>query len=536
MTPKSIYLLFVTITLFIFSCNKENLKEETQSTIAFTFGLNALKSAASDSISGATAIVISIETTDGSIVYNNKQVRVSNKNGSYCSDLISIMPGNYKLTKFMVIDNESLVNQVVPVGTSIKSFTGKTLPLYFVVDNGEIANLSLQVTNTLGKRPQDFGYATFNFIGEASFDFMIGVYVYNSDVQNFEFTSAHLTISQESNIIVDQDLKSGVNNTVLNEGKGKYVLTVSKDGYNTFTDTLSLYTLAGYISKSFSVLLEKSDVSKLDFVTSQDTLATLNIGITRPNASGKIRINWGDGNIEATSTTGNITHAYNFSTNYKVSISGNVNDFSKLRLSRCRISSINLTQCNNLTSIDISRNSCLKSLDLSEKTNLKEVLCVEGKIEAINMMNSNNIESIYCSVNKLTALDISNLTNLKTIYCDRNSLSSLDVSNNTNLQMLCCYQNNITSLDISNNTMLQLFEVRDNKLSSIDLSKNINLTNISIVNNKLTNLQINNLLVSVLQNVIANPRKGFISMDIFPSGAGDNAMKELENTYKWTVQ
>jgi len=536
MKPLNFYSLIAVLILLTFSCKKENTNDEKQSTIEFIFGLNTLKSASSDSLLGATAIVISLETMDGTEVYNNKQVSVSNKNGNYSSGPISINPGAYKLTKFMVIDNEGAVNQVVPIGSSQKSFTSKTLPLNFTVGNGEMANLTLQVMNTAGKVPQEFGYVSFNFIGEATFDFMVSAYIYNADIQNFELTDAHLTILNESNILVDQDIKSEANNTVLKEGNGKYILMVRKDGYNTWTDTLSSNLLAGYYAKPFSVLLENSGDNKIAFVTNQDTIADLKFSITRTNTSSKLRINWGDGTIETASVTSNITHAYTVPASYKVSITGNTLDFSTLNITRCRIASINLAQCNNLTSIDISRNSCLKTLDLSEKPSLKEVLCVEGEIENINIINSDNIESIYCSVNKLMSLDLSNLKNLTAIYCDRNALNSLDVSNNPNLQMLCCYQNNIANLDISNNTSLNLLECRDNKLSNIDFSKNINLANISLLNNKFNNLQANNLLVALLQNVKSNPRKGFISIDIFPSGDGEKAKNELEKSYLWTVQ
>jgi hypothetical protein len=240
--------------------------------------------------------------------------------------------------------------------------------------------------------------------------------------------------------------------------------------------------------------------------------------------------------VETNLATTSLSHTYGLPGNYKVSITGNVESFSQLSFARCRISVINLTKAVNLASINISRNTCLHTLDLSEKPNLKEVLCVEGRIETINMQNSNNIETLYCSMNNLAALDVSNLKNLKSLYCDRNTITSLDVSNNTALQSLCCYQNKLTSLDITNNVNLSLLECRNNKLISVDFSKNPNLSNISLTSNKISYQQANNMLVILLQSVQSNPRKGSVALDFMASGAGESAMKELRNTYKWTVQ
>ena len=533
---KSYFLLLATATLLIFSCSKKDI-EQVNSSIEFSFGLNAksvVKNATADI--NATAIVITIETLDGTEVCSNKRLLVAKNIDNYKSQPLSIDPGTYKLTKFMVVDNDETVRGVVPIGFSQQINGNDALPLFFEVRNGEVSTSLLQILQTDGKTPQDFGYVSFSLNGQNAFNFMLTTNIFNNGTQQLENTSAHVTIENESVTLFDQNTPADTNNITLNEGKGKYIITVSKDGYNTWKDTLSTFAFARYKLVPFSVLLQKPEDQAIQLITNQDTISPLSINITRSSTRSSLLVCWGDGIVETTLATTNLNHTYGLPGNYKVSIIGNVENFSQLSFARCRISSINLANAVNLASINISRNTCLHTLDLSEKPNLKEVLCVEGRIETINLQNSNNIETLYCSMNNLAALDVSNLKNLKSLYCDRNSITSLDVSNNSTLQSLCCYQNKLTSLDITNNIALSLLECRNNKLISVDLSKNLNLSNISLTGNELSNQQANNMLVTLLRSVQSNPRKGSVTLDFMATGAGENAMKELRNTYQWTVQ
>jgi hypothetical protein len=521
MKTKYFYPIVLALILVMFSCNKkEDGIIQIKSSIEFTFALDKqeelLKSAQTDTVTDATDIVLSIETPDGKVVLSNKRLSISKNDSNYISEPFEIEAGTYKLTKFLVINKENMVIHAVPYGYSKKSDPNDDLlPLSFSIENSQAVKMKLQVTNAIGKNPQDLGYASFSFDQEPTFDVMIGVYTYNPEGQGFSMTNAKLTIEEDSKIIFDQDIQSDISKVTIKEGQGKYIFTVSKDGYNTWKDTLAAYNLVKYSVNPFSVLLEKPDEHSISFITNQDTITPLNINIKSFNTNKKLRVNWGDGIIETASATCKLTHEYSVPADYKVSITGNIDDINYIFLKRCGISSIDLKEAINLDSIEISRNSYLKTLDLSGKPNLKKILCVEGNIETINLINSDNIETLYCSLNRLKTLDIANLKSLKTLYCDRNLLSALVVANSLNLQRLCCYQNNISDLDISNNTYLE---------------------NINLSNNKFSNQSINNLLVALLQNVKSSPHKGSFSGNMLLSGTGEKAKLELEKDFGWIVQ
>jgi hypothetical protein len=534
---KSLNLLLAATLFFFFSCKKDNV-EQIVSSIEFSFGLNteksAVKNATSDVNITCASVVVSIETMDGTEVVSNKRLLVNSYNNNYKSQPLLIDPGTYKLTKFLVVDNEETVREVVPIGFTHTNIND-ALPIVFEVQNSEIFKIALQTALTDGKTPQDFGYVSFSLNGQNTFNFLMTTRIFNSGTQKLENTNAHISIENESVSVFEQDA-ADTTNILLNEAKGKYIITVSKDGYNIWKDTLSANAFARFKSMPLSVLLQKPSDNVIRLFSNQDTISPLNIGITRSNTSSKLLISWGDGIVETSMATSNLNHTYAYPGIYKVNIVGNVEQISQLTLTRCRLSSIDLSKASNLASINISRNYCLHALDLSEKPNLKEVYCVEGRIESINLNNSNNIETFYCSMNNLTNLDVTNLKNLKSLYCDRNALSSLNVSNNTALQSLCCYQNMISALDISNNVSLVLLECRINKLVSLDFSKNPNLSNISLTSNDISNQQANSMMVNLLQNVRNNPRSGAVNISFLPTGSGETAINELKNTYKWSVE
>ncbi|NVO08322.1 MAG: fibrobacter succinogenes major paralogous domain-containing protein, partial [Bacteroidales bacterium] len=94
-----------------------------------------------------------------------------------------------------------------------------------------------------------------------TFDFLIGVFVYNESTQNFEFTNANLTIVAASKTIFTDTLAAITNKVTVNDGYDNYFLSVTKDGYKTWTDTLTAAELKLYFRSEdkgpLKVILEK---------------------------------------------------------------------------------------------------------------------------------------------------------------------------------------------------------------------------------------------------------------------------------------
>lgn len=519
---------FVILAIVMASCSKENLNETIQGSIEFSFTTQ-------NDISTPATAVVSVEDGAGQSVYNNEQVSLTQSNGSYTTKTLTFDPGNYKLTKFMVVDADGNVLHATPMGfSSNATLVNHPLPIKFSIQTGIITRLMPEVISTQSKIPQDLGYTSFKVNEQVAFGFQLGVYTFNSSTNQFEATTALFALVSDAGETLNLTTNGAIDTIKVKEAQ-KYILTVSKDGYQSWTDTLSVNDLLHYYSYPMAVTLDKVDEASINFVTSQDTLTRVIANFKSYDNTTSLRVNWGDGRFGISTGTTKLTHDYAAVGNYKVKITGNISSLYKLGLTQCQISSINLDKADHLASIEISRNPKLKTLNLSEKHALKEVLCVEGGIENLNLTNSDSVELIHCSLNNLENLDITTLSNLKTLYCDRNKLTSLETKNNTSLKTLYCYQNTLTSLDITGNSALETLDCRMNKLSFIDLSKSISIKNILLGTNTISNDNANKILVDLLQTVIVNPRSGQISINVALKDAGQTSTDTLEKTYQWTI-
>lgn len=525
----------VTIAILILtmiSCRKESV-ETFQGSVEFSFDLSS--QSGNTQVTSPTSALVSVEDGAGQSIYNNEKVNLTQVNGTCTTKPLMFEAGNYKLTKFMIIDADGNVLHATPMGfSSNASLVDNPLPIKFAVQKGLTTKLLPEVISTQSKIPQDLGYTSFKLNEQASFSFQLGVYSFNNDTKQFEATTALLSLVSDAGETFNQTTSSVIDTIKVKEA-GKYILTVSKEGYQAWVDTLSVNDLLHYYSSPMAVTLDKTGETSMNFETVQDTLTRVIINLKSYDNSTPLRVNWGDGKFEVVTAPSKLTHDYAVIGNYNVKFTGNISSIYKLGLTHCQISSLNLDKADHLASIEISRNQKLKTLNLSEKHALKEVLCVEGSIENLNLTNSDNIELIHCSLNNLKSLDLSTLPNLKTLYCDRNKLVSLETKNNINLKILYCYQNALASLDLTNNSALETLDCRTNKLVSIDLAKSVNIKNILLGSNSISNDNANKMLVDLLQAVKANPRSGQISLNVTVKDAGQTSKDTLEKTYLWTV-
>lgn len=177
----------------------------------------------------------------------------------------------------------------------------------------------------------------------------------------------------------------------------------------------------------------------------------------------------------------------------------------------CRLASLDVSGCTeltklfcgenyDLTSLDVSGNpkliylSCysnkIGSLDLSNNPSLKELNCYNNLLTSLNVNNCNALTELNCSSNSLTELNVSGCTALTTLSCCEAQLTSLDVSGNTSLKVLYCYGNRLTSLDVKGCTGLKELCCDINQLKSLDVRGCTALDTLNCGNNQLTSLDL----------------------------------------------
>ena len=245
---------FMTMVFGLSSCNKH--EKPGSGKIEFTFAGSNLQSAvkAAKTNGTATYVVITIENGNGEIVSNSEKLELYNMGGYFISQPLSILTGTYRLTRFLVLDADNSVLYASPVKGSDKAFLVENpLPLAFSAEDDKTTKLVPEVLDATGTIPASFGYTTFSYNVVGTFDFLIGTFIYNESLANFEMIPSDISIYSDSVLVYSGHLKSqttsthisvydslGVTNKItLPERFNNYTLVVSKPGFETYTKTFT---------------------------------------------------------------------------------------------------------------------------------------------------------------------------------------------------------------------------------------------------------------------------------------------------------
>ncbi|GEM_PF-1542957 len=543
----------VLISLFHISCNKEDIKpNKKEGSVEFGFSLKApLHSGAQKSSMKApavepAAVVVSIKKANSNSVYTMQKVDLYNMNGYYISKPLSFLPGSYTVEQFFVVDAAGNVMYATPFQGSPKAYlVSEPLPISFTVSKDVVTKIVPEVLSTEDSTPEDFGYSTVSFEVVNTFDFLIGVFVYNESTQNFELTNANLTIVSASKTIFTDTLAAITNKVTLNDGYDNYILSVTKDGYKTWTDTLTSSELKLYFRSEdngpLKVILEKGIESKsIKFTTNQTSLdlqGTFQLNASNQNAN--LTINWGDGIIENIILSDNIfyngKHRYSKTGIYEVNIYGEVEKLFSIGLYQNNsVTSIDIAEAvnlkylglheNKISKLDLTHNPMLiylncshntiSSVDLSKNDKIEQLFIEYNSIQSVNLSNKTNLNRFVANYNNILELDFSDCYKIETVQCLDNinlskvvigqkdsfkqltvtnsALTSLDVSGCPNLDLLHCSSNKIKNIDVSNCRKLVAFIIERNLLTTLDVSNNIDLVQLGFFQNQLTTIDLSN--------------------------------------------
>ena len=159
------------------------------------------------------------------------------------------------------------------------------------------------------------------------------------------------------------------------------------------------------------------------------------------------------------------------------------------------LTSINLTNAPNLTSIDISGNNIL-SVNLSNNTSLEMINLWSNNLSCttdINLTGNISLETVFLAGNQFTSFNGSFLPpSVTELWLYNNNLTSVDLSSNTALVDLRMNRNNLTTLDfLSANVNLEFLAVGGNQLKGhFDFSGFPHLHTLYLNENYITSINI----------------------------------------------
>lgn len=291
---NTVIILFIVI--FGLSCKKESSTPPTQGQVEISFSFSALKqmlASTTDTVttSGCYSVVVTIEDEKGKTVKDAEKIEIFNMNGSFIGKPLSLSTGNYSLTRFLIVDRNNNVLYASPLkNSSNAALVRQPLPISFTIKNNTVIKITPEVISVAQSKPEDFGYATFGLNIAETFDFLIGVFVYSETAQNFELTSASLSVLRDSTVsIFNENLtvktdgsgtipqynSIGVTNKVtLPERYPSFTLVISKPGFQTYRKYFSKEELRTHYSSldkgPLVITLNKSAIVVPETVTDYD--------------------------------------------------------------------------------------------------------------------------------------------------------------------------------------------------------------------------------------------------------------------------
>jgi hypothetical protein len=274
MLKKHFVLFFLLI--FIFGCsmsgNNSSDNSNTRSSsgqVKFQFSEKTIQSIVQKSTSiwdaykaqvvttDATAILVSIADSSGTTIIDMKKLNLYNMNGSFISDPLPLNEGQYQLTQFMVINASNTVIYATPViGSALAYLVTKPLPVTFCIHKDVITKLCPEVIDTTQNTAKDFGYVTFTFNVTDTFSFLVTVFI--PAANDFELTSANISIKSPTETLYMGTLDAKTNQITIKDVSTDYAVTITKDGYQDYTALFTNSRLKAYITSPLTVNLIKS--------------------------------------------------------------------------------------------------------------------------------------------------------------------------------------------------------------------------------------------------------------------------------------
>ena len=246
----TIVALLAPSVLVFHSCEKDTSAKEKN----VKFNLSHVDSddikSMKDSGKEPEAVLVTIEKEVGTTVYENEKIQLFDMSESYISEPISLQTNDeYKLTKFIVLNGDDDAVYASPLENSSNAYLVENpLPKTFGVEEDEATKLNPEVLTTEHSTPDDFGYATFSLDLVETFDFRMGVFVYDETDENHVMISATMTIHSEGETLYEDTLAAKTNTITVNDGYNNYILSVEKEGYQTHVDTFTNAVLKSYYS------------------------------------------------------------------------------------------------------------------------------------------------------------------------------------------------------------------------------------------------------------------------------------------------
>ena len=490
-------LLFLSTILFTLdSCTE--VSEPELASVEFSMGSPSAGSASEANLTqeeSPNSVLVTILDDNGDTLYNRESIDLLRFGDSLISEKIELLEGEYTLTEFFVLDESGDVIYAAPKKDSpFARLVDITVDLEFTAVLNKVTPISVEVIKTKYAKADDFGYGSFNLNIVETIDFQIAVSVYNESTDQLELTTASLSITDKEESQLEVELGDSTNVVKLKANLEDYFMTIKKEEYNSFIDTLSFDQISDYVvGKSvFKITLAKEGGDSNSPVYLGENGVTIKV---RDGAE-----------IGDTGEVNGVTYTVVDEAILRQMVEDGedvskvattrVQNMSKLFLLKNNISDISNWDVSNVTdmfamfSTASSFNQDISGWDVSKVTDMSEMFDKTSFNQPIGNWNVSNVTNMRFMFYKtpfnqdISNWNVGNVTNMEWMFVDTNfdqDIGDWDVSNVTSMGIMfqsTPFNQDIGGWDVSNVTnMFAMFAGTsfNQDISGWDVSKVSNM-------------------------------------------------------------
>ncbi len=232
------FTLIVLAVVGVSSCEERNGENTGVGEAEFILNLpddpGQTKSAIGDSTEVASYhLLVSVEDMNGNQVLNDELIPIYQFGTSFVSENIELRTGEFKLTKFMVINPSGRVIYAAPlVGSPLTYLVDKPLPLHFKINADQVTSIKPEVLPVNSYTPDQFGYVNFGIqVIEPLHFYAICILDNPLLMTPTRLTQAKLTVYADNNWHYSFKLEARVNHLVIRGGSDIYYFVLEKEGF-----------------------------------------------------------------------------------------------------------------------------------------------------------------------------------------------------------------------------------------------------------------------------------------------------------------
>ena len=363
------------------------------------------------------ALIVTVAKASGETLLENYRINLIRAGDAFISEPLSLTPGQYNITQFMLVAGENELLYAAPVkGAPLAPAVNRPLPFLINVSQGKVNRFDVEVLKfTEANFPEEFGYTSFT-INDVN---PLKISPFLAGENGLAFTTATAYIIEGEDTIKTQPLAARINlfsfrgedrNTVRK-------LVVVKQGYLTYTRE---FKYIDFINELQGLPLE------IIFKPAVFTInpATVDFQMQLGGESGAVSVDWGDGtsdtydlNPEGELSIAYAEHHYLAALDYQIRVTG---DLDKVELFQTAyglgyMTDVSLQGLPNLKGVGVVYTNGPEIIDLSYNDKIERIMMpVFHDLRKIIFPKNKNARIKFLEItgpNRMTAADVDALIN-----------------------------------------------------------------------------------------------------------------------------